>query len=231
MKKNFFFAAIAAVTMSLSSCGLLGGGTVNNPSANDILGTVLTGQNQQNGGLLGTVLGTNGSSSSLLGAVMGQLLQGSTTQQSLQGTWTYAAPKVVFESDNVLAQLGSTLASSKIESTLNTYISKIGMKAGSTKVTFQEDGVCLFYIKTTPVQGTYSYDSKTKTITLNGAFGLGTLKGYASVVGNELDLVFDAKNLLNLASKGTSSLGTTGSTLSSLLGQFNGLKIGMAFTK
>lgn len=224
MKKNLILAAVAVVTMTLSSCGMLGGGANNGlantnntaNTANTLLGTALTGQ--------------NGSSSNLLGAVLGQLMQGTTTQASLVGTWTYNAPKVVFESDNVLAQLGSTLASTKIESTLNTYMSKIGMKAGATQLTFKEDGTCLLFIKSTPVQGTYTYDAQTHQITVTSIFGVGSLTGYATVIGNELDLVFEADKLLALASK-TSTMGTTGASLSAILGNYKGLKIGMALVK
>lgn len=221
MKKNLILAAVAVVTMTLSSCGMLGGGaglaTANNTANTaNLLGTALTGQNGTTGGLLG--------------AVMGQLLQGTTTQASLIGTWTYSAPKVVFESDNVLAQLGSTLASTKIESTMNTYMSKLGMTAGVTKLTFQEDGTCLLYIKDTPVHGTYTYNTTNKQINITSIFGVGTITGYATVIGNELDLVFEADKLLTLASK-TSSMGSTGATLSSIIGNYKGLKIGMALVK
>ncbi|MCF0196448.1 MAG: DUF4923 family protein, partial [Bacteroidaceae bacterium] len=151
-------------------------------------------------------------------------------QASLEGTWTYNSPKVVFESESILAQLGGQIASSKIESTASTYLSKLGMTPGTSTITFNNNGTCVFGLNGRQVQGTYTYNSETSQLTMVGAFGLANVTCYATVKLNELELVFDANSLLSLASKATSSI-SSGNTLSSLLGNYNGLKIGMAMTR
>lgn len=220
MKKHFIVAAFLSTVLMMSSCGI-GGGT-----------NTLSGNYTPNNSLLGGALsGQAGSSANLLGNVLSSLLNLPTTQESLVGTWVYRQPKVIFESDNILAKLGSSVASSKIESTMANYLTKIGMTAGHSSYTFNNDNTVVFQVGGRTTQGTYSYDPNTKQLTLTGAFGLASLQCYAIVQANgELDLVFDASKLLSLGSKVSTST-TTGKTLSSILSNYNGLKLGWSMTK
>lgn len=219
MKKNIIMAAIAATTMTFSSCGLGSGNTATTNTtagASSLLGGALTGQ--------------AGSSTSLLGTVLGNLLKTPTTKETLIGKWTYQAPKVVFESNSILTQLGSAVASSKIESTLSNYLAKVGMTAGKSSYTFNEDGTCIFVLGDKTTQGTYSYDPETKILTLTGAFGMASLNCIATVQGNELDMVFDATKLLSIATQ-VSAASQQASTITSMLQNFSGLKLGWAMTR
>ena len=110
MKKIFSLASIVVISLSLNSCGGLG------TSGNTLGNGALTG-NSAGGSLLTSVL--TGTGTNVLGTVLNTLLTGSSaSSKNLVGTWTYNAPKVVFESNSILAQLGSSVASSKLESTL-----------------------------------------------------------------------------------------------------------------
>lgn len=221
MKKKFTMAAIlSAAVFMMSSCGIGGGSNM------------FVGNNTQETSLLGGAnSGQLGTSTSLLGNVLSSLLNLPTTQESLVGTWIYRQPKVIFESDNILAKLGSSVASSKMESTMSNYLGKIGMTAGSSSYTFNSDNTVVFQIGGRTTQGTYSYDPATKVLTMTGAYGLTSMQCYAIVQANgELDMVFDASKLLTLGSK-ISSASTTGKTLSMLLANYNGLKLGWAMTK
>ena len=222
-------AILLSSALTFTSCGM-GGNALGGNSLGG--GTAAGGNNHQGGGLLGGALsGQQGTSTSLLDNVLGNLLQLPTSQASLQGTWVYAQPKVIFESDNVLAKIGSAVASSKIESTLSTYLAKVGMTAGKSTFTFNADNTVVFTIGGRTTQGTYTYDPTSKQLTMTGAFGVASLQCYAMVSDTgELDMVFNANKLLAVGSKAASAT-SYGSTHSSLLSSFKGLKLGWSMKK
>ena len=210
------YAAAIAVTLSLASCGLgtTGNTTTSNTSA-AVAGSLLGGSLQQSGtGLLGTLL------TSLLG--------NTTSQQSLVGTWVYEGPKVVFESENILSQLGGQVVSSNLEQKLGTQFSKLGFSAGKSTLTLNSDNTCTLTVGSKSYNGTYVYDTNTHKMTLTGTFGVGKMTCTVSVQGGQLLMLFEADKLLNVA---TSISSKSTSTLSSLLNSYSGLKLGWAMTK
>lgn len=84
---------------------------------------------------------------------------------SLEGTWTYAGPDCKFESDNVLAKVGSEIAAQKVETEMTNILSKIGFKEGVT-YTFNADGTYSSTVNGRTTQGTYTYDSETNELAL-----------------------------------------------------------------
>ena len=123
MKRIKSFAAIVAASLTLASCGF---GTTGQ-TAN---GTGTAAQTDALGSILGGAAGQAGAG--ILGTILGNILGGTTTQQSLVGSWTYAGPKLVFESENVLSQIGGQVLSNNIEQKLGTYLEKMGFKAGKS---------------------------------------------------------------------------------------------------
>ena len=219
MKKLKSFAAIVAASLALASCGLGTTGQTNQ--------TTTDANNSALGGLLG-----NGSlqqtGTGILGTILGSLLGGTTNQQTIQGTWTYYGPKLVFESENILSQLGGQVLSNNLEQKLGTYLEKMGFKAGKSTLTLGSDGNCSLALGSKSLPGTYTYDASTNKMTLNGVFGVGQMTCTVSVQNGQLYMLFDADKLLsiatNLGSKGSSSIG-------SLLSSYSGLKLGWAMTK
>ena len=126
MKKIKSLAAILAASLTLASCGLgtTGAGTKQGTTAQ---------QTDALGSILGGTIGQTGTD--ILGTILGNILGGVTNQQSLVGSWTYAGPKLVFESENILSQLGGQVLSNNIEQKLGTYLEKMGFKAGKTVLT------------------------------------------------------------------------------------------------
>lgn len=212
MKRIKSFAAIVAASLTLASCGF--GTTGQTATTNN--GTALGGDVLQQAGV------------GILGNILGNILGGTTTQQSLVGSWTYAGPKLVFESENVLSQIGGQVLSNNIEQKLGTYLEKMGFKAGKSVLTFGNDGNCSFALGSRTLPGTYSYDQKTNKLTLNGLFVTGQLPCTVTVQNGQLLMLFDADKLLSIAtavgSKGSSSLG-------SILGSYKGLKLGWAMNR
>ncbi len=230
MKREIIKAlSVATMCLSLVSCGM---GTSGSTTASNLGGTSQTNSTTGTGltgGLLGNAL-TGNSGSGLLGNVLSNLLSTKTSESSLVGTWTYSGPKVVFESENVLAKLGGAVASNKVESTLSKYLKKMGMTAGKSTLKLNSDKTCVFTTNGKSVNGTYTYDSNTSKLTITGALGISSHTCTATISGNELHMLFDADKLINIASGLSSGLGTT-STLSTLLQSYNGLKLGWTMTK
>ncbi|MBQ8051163.1 MAG: DUF4923 family protein [Bacteroidaceae bacterium] len=222
MKKNLFLSALLSATLVLSGCGMMGGGT----------GSLLGG----NGGTLlgGTSDGSNSTlanaGTGILGGILSSILGNSTTNaNTIAGTWVYSQPKVTFKSESVLAQIGSSVASSKIESTLDAQLKKLGFQAGKTAIAFDNQGNCQMERGGKTYSGTYTYNKSTGQMTIQGALGVASVSPYVSVVGNEMYMLFEADKLLSVM--GTLSSVAKTSTLSSLLSNYNGLQLGWAMQR
>ena len=210
MNKLRSFAAIVAASLVLASCGLGTTGTTTNTS----------NTNSNGGALLETGAG-------LLGTILGSLLGSTTSQQTIIGSWTYNGPKIVFESENILSQLGGQVVSNSLESKLGDMLSKIGMQAGKTVLTLNSDGSCTLTRSGKTLQGTYTYDASSNKLSLTGVLGLGQMTCTVSVQSGQLYMLFDSDKLLSIFT----NLGSNSSTLSSLLKNYNGLKLGWTMTK
>lgn len=205
MKKIHSLVSACAMALMLQGCGTSTGTTADNS-----LGTAAT---------------------SSLGNVLTSLLSNLTTNTDITGTWTYSNPKIVFESENILSQLGSTVASSKMESMLSNQLTKIGFSSKS-KLTLNSEKSYTFSVGSKDYAGTYTYDTKSHQLKLTGALGITNYSCTAVVKNGELYMLHDADNLLALATKlSTGSKNTTLSTLSSLLGNYSGLKLGWTMKK
>ncbi len=165
--------------------------------------------------------------SGVVNAVTGSKVSAS----SLVGTWTYSAPACEFESDNLLAKAGGAAASKKITSKLSTVYSKVGMQ--NVSYTFKDDGTYTSTLKGRTTSGTYTLDEKNKTLTLKTSAGL-TMKTYVSVSSSEMSMLFESgklmdglKTVTSLASK----VNSTASLLSSLMGSYDGMRLGFKLKK
>lgn len=228
MKKiySFLLPAVAACVL-FASCGPMAGtatSTQNTQQQGSVLGALLGGMG--NGSSASTAINTG----SLIGAIIGQLTS-SMSQASIVGTWTYVEPTVQFESENWLAQAGGAVAGQKIVSKVSPYYEKVGIKSGAMVVTFAEGNSCKFNINGREYPYTYSYDKTTNRITLTGAMGY-NLSAYVTVSANELALTFDVSKLMSLAQTvAQKSSNSTISSLSSLANQYTGMKTGFLFKR
>ncbi len=211
MKTNFKVAILFACTLFLTSCGF---------------GSTGASTQKTNS----TTSSLSGAAGSVLGNVLGALLNGTTTQSSITGTWVYSSPKVVFESESVLAKIGSSVASSKLENTLTQQLKKIGFTSGKTKLTLNSDNTCALVLNSKTLNGTYTYDSSTQLLTITGALGTKSVSCTATLNGGELCMLYDASKLLGMVQT-LGSISSTTSTLSSLLKNYSGLKLGWAMKK
>lgn len=184
------------------------------------------------GGLLGggTTTGSSSTGSSILNNVIGSA---TFSQADLCAhTWKYSKPGCAFTSENLLAKAGGEIAASKIEEDLSKYYSKFGFSKSNTYFTFKTDGTFAAKIDGKSWNGTYTFDEKTHAIQLKGL--LLSASGFATRTANGISLLFEQKKLLTLV-KTLSKLNLTGSTtmsaVSSIVDNYDGVRIGFEMTK
>jgi hypothetical protein len=153
-----------------------------------------------------------------------------TTEEGIKGTWTYTGPACEFESDNLLAKAGGTAAAAKIENKLSPILKKY---VPGIVYTFDGKGNYTTKIKKQTIHGTYTFNSKEKTITFKPKFGK-EYTAHVSVQGKEMTLVFNADKLMTILksiSNTTATQSTTAATINALLKSYNGMRLGFKLKK
>jgi len=237
MVKNLTFAACVLMGLALTSCGALQGTTGATSSTNATSSTAASAGQEVLGTLLNGVVSSAVSSTDQSGVsgILGNLLSSvtgstTTTQATLQGTWSYTEPCVQFESENTLAQAGGTAAAAKVESQLADLYKKVGFSAGKMVFTFGSNGEVTYNVGSYSRTGTYVFDSTNKTVTITTSAGV-AIKAYVTVSGQNMSLCFDSSKFLTYAQALGASGNATLSTISTLAGSFSGMKTGFKFTK
>ena len=183
------------------------------------------------GGLLG---GGTTTGSSIINGILNNVIGSATFSQAdlCAHTWKYSKPGCAFTSENLLAKAGGEIAASKIEEDLSKYYSKFGFSNSNTYFTFKTDGTFAAKIDGKSWNGTYTFDEKTHAIQLKGL--LLSASGFATRTANGISLLFEQKKLLTLV-KTLSKLNLTGSTtmsaVSSIVDNYDGVRIGFEMRK
>lgn len=156
--------------------------------------------------------------------------------KNLAGQWNYVSPAVQLEGDNALKNATGSLAAGELEKKLADMCEKVGIKAGSFSMTFEEDNSFVMTLKSKDLKGTYTLDSDAKTVTLDFSsgknFSFTKKTAQVTLLDNELNLLFEADKLLDLLSKLSSwSSNTTLQAANSLLEQYDGIKLGFSFNR
>lgn len=218
-------AAASAPTTSTSTSTTTNSGY----SAGSVVAGVL-------GGLLGggTTTGSSSTGSSIINGILNNVIGSATFSQAdlCAHTWKYSKPGCAFTSENLLAKAGGEIAASKIEEDLSKYYSKFGFSKSNTYFTFKTDGTFAAKIDGKAWSGTYTFDEKTHAIQLKGL--LLSASGFATRTANGISLLFEQKKLLTLV-KTLSKLNLTGSTtmsaVSSIVDNYDGVRVGFEMTK
>lgn len=152
--------------------------------------------------------------------------------KNLQGTWTYSEPCIAFESENVLASLGSSVASKKVETTLSKQLTRLGFTAGKLVLTLNADstGVATLNGKKVELTWTVSNTDLVLTFPLTNK----NIHINAKLSGSSLQLAMSADKLLTFATAITekaSTVSTTLSTVNSLIKNVKGMHVGLKFKK
>ncbi len=176
------------------------------------------------------------SSSSAAGSIISGILDnviGSTTFKQADlcaSTWKYSSPGCAFTSENLLAKAGGEIASSKIESQLETYYKKAGFSNSNTYFKFNEDGTFESKIDGKSWKGTYTFDESTHAIQMKGL--LLSISGFATRNTSGISLLFESKKLLTLVQTLTALSGnTTLSTIGNISKNYDGVRVGFDLKK
>lgn len=188
------------------------------------------------GGLLGggTTTGSSSTGSSIINGILNNVIGSATFSQAdlCAHTWKYSKPGCAFTSENLLAKAGGEIAANKIEEDLSKYYNKFGFSQSNTYFAFKTDGTFAAKIDGKSWNGTYTFDEKTHAIQLKGL--LLSASGFATRTTNGISLLFEQKKLLTLI-KTLSKLNLTGSTtmsaVSSIVDNYDGVRIGFEMTK
>lgn len=209
MKKFFLLAAICMGSMT-ANAQLNLGKIVNAVTGNSTVGNAITN-------IADNLLGT-----------------ASVSQQSLVGTWTYAAPCLALESENALANMGGSVVAAPVEKKLTGILEKTGMKPGQVTLVFNEDGTMTAQMGKSPaVNLKWSVEGNTLTVTKELVKPI-SIKCNVKMTTSGMQLAVESKKLMSLinticstASNVTSSVGA----ISALVGNYQGVQIGMKFDK
>lgn len=182
---------------------------------------------------------TNATGSEALGGILGDLLGdllNTYTTISLTGSWTYNGVATAINSDNTLVTLASSAYKNKLETKLNGYLAKIGIKQGSAVFTFTEDGQFSISNGTKVItNGTYTLDTKTNAVVLKFGklYNYLTMEGTVAVTTGGCQILCNADKFLEFTKKAISVAGkfVDTSTVASLLADANGLQLGFKLTK
>lgn len=156
---------------------------------------------------------------------------GKLTAKAIIGTWGYKAPATRLDSGNILSNAGGAVAASAIESKMKTAFEKVGVKEGFCSITFNDDGTFSLPTKAKTVSGTYEFDPETHAIVFHTGKGGGSgFTGYAYISGSDLQIVFPADKLVDLATFIGSKISAL-SAVTSLLKNVENAYIGLAFAK
>lgn len=185
--------------------------------------------------------------------VLGTLIGNSVpfSKALMEGTWNYEGVACVLESEKALADIGGAAVASKVEGTLDGYLSKVGVKEGACAFTFMENDSCYLTVNGRDIHGTYKLDAEEKIIDFCFLRDKLKMKSYLSYNVKDINIVFEAdkllalvKNVASAASDKTSSLGSLSSSstksgaagaalsaMSGLLKNYDGMMLGMKLKK
>ncbi|MBR1519865.1 MAG: DUF4923 family protein [Bacteroidaceae bacterium] len=214
MKKNMIKLALVAMVAFIAP-------TTMNAQLNEILGKAKE------------AISGSSSTAGTVTDVIGDLLGSSKiTEKNLSGTWVYTQPCVAFESENVLSNIGGSVASSKVEEKLKKALEKAGIKSGKVTITFNTDKTFAMKVSKKSLSGTYEIDGS--NVILNFTSPARSIKTNAKISLGTLQLAMNADKMLEIVNTITTKASAYSSqmaTVSSVLSQYNGMYLGMKFNK
>ena len=150
---------------------------------------------------------------------------------SLPGTWSYTGAAIALSGESALSNVAGAAVTSGIESKLDSYLQKIGIKPGAVSFTFNEDKTFTSTIFGIPLGGTWQVNDDAKKVTLQ----YGKVMKYLSMTGtltrtsDGCEILFDADRFLTFLKTALSYAGKSSSTasgISSLTDSYKGMKMG-----
>ena len=182
------------------------------------------------GGILGSVLNGSTSTDDIVEGLTGIFnADKQATANKIIGTWSYSEPAIVFTSDNLLAKAASKIASNKVESKIQDYLTKYGLKPGALTITFNEDGTFVETLNKKSTKGKWSVQDSKLLLTVTGIKQVAIT---TQIDGKDMQFVTDATKLLNLfKTMGAKSTNSNIKTVTSLMKNVKGMQAGVTLRK
>lgn len=210
------FSAQAQNTLGNILGGILGGGSNSNSTEQKTENTTTTTNSgnsatdvigQAVGSVLGDILGNtstgNATVDAAIGNVLGDLL-GTVVKPTLEGTYLYSGVAVSMTTNEggMVSNLAGTAAASAVETKVDEYLTKFGIKPGTMSISFYEsDMTFVWTIGGFPFNGTFQVTPDMDAITLN----FGRSMKFFTMTGS-LDLTLDGVKMLFTSEKLTAFL-------------------------
>ena len=182
------------------------------------------------GGILGSVLNGSTSTDDIVEGLTGIFnADKQATANKIVGTWSYSEPAIVFTSDNLLAKAASKIASNKVESKIQDYLTKYGLKPGALTITFNEDDTFVETLNKKSTKGKWSVQDSKLLLTVTGIKQVAIT---TQIDGKNMQFVTDATKLLNLfKTMGAKSTNSNIKTVTSLMKNVKGMQAGVTLRK
>ncbi len=182
------------------------------------------------GGILGSVLNGSTSTDDIVEGLTGIFnADKQATANKIVGTWSYSEPAIVFTSDNLLAKAASKIAANKVESKIQDYLTKYGLKPGALTITFNEDGTFVETLNKKSTKGKWSVQDSKLLLTVTGIKQVAIT---TQIDGKDMQFVTDATKLLNLfKTMGAKSTNSNIKTVTSLMKNVKGMQAGVTLRK
>ena len=181
-------------------------------------------------GILGSVLNGSTSTDDIVEGLTGIFnADKQATANKIVGTWSYSEPAIVFTSDNLLAKAASKIAANKVESKIQDYLTKYGLKPGALTITFNEDGTFVETLNKKSTKGKWSVQDSKLLLTVTGIKQVAIT---TQIDGKDMQFVTDATKLLNLfKTMGAKSTNSNIKTVTSLMKNVKGMQAGVTLRK
>ena len=181
-------------------------------------------------GILGSVLNGTTSTDDIVEGLTGIFnADKQATANKIVGTWSYSEPAIVFTSDNLLAKAASKIAANKVESKIQDYLTKYGLKPGALTITFNEDGTFVETLNKKSTKGKWSVQDSKLLLTVTGIKQVAIT---TQIDGKDMQFVTDATKLLNLfKTMGAKSTNSNIKTVTSLMKNVKGMQAGVTLRK
>lgn len=194
-------------------------------------GTINANAQLDLGNIIGGITGNSNSSTSDVISSLTSIFSSNkqATADNIVGTWTYDSPAIVFESDDLLSKTGAALASNKIESKLQTTLSKYGITKDKFIITFNNDGTFTETIRGKSYSGKWTVTNNKLVLT----YSYKKMEITTQKEGNKLMFVADATKLLTLVQSLGAKTATNSSlsTITALAKNIKGMKVGLTLVK
>ncbi len=148
------------------------------------------------------------------------------TADKLRGAWTYSAPAMKYEGDDMLA----TIALKGVEGYLPSIFAKAGLTPGVGTLTFTRTRDIHAVAGNNKVSGTYAFNARLSELTITAKYGdkQVSITGTATLDDDMLVILFDAAKAADIVSKMSKEAAenSTFVMLKSVLDKYPGIKLG-----